>query len=511
MNIIKNKIKVALFPAFLLAFTFLIAGPLNLYMNNQENFWFDISSILFFFILIFLIVLCVIIAMIIILSKRAFEIGIATIWGIGIALWIQGSILKWNYGLMNGLSINWGAYAWRGIIDTSIWIMCVLGAIIIAIKKKQYISKIMMFTSILIVLMQSTELILNTLNIEHKPYIVSDEEKFVFSKNKNVVIFIVDTFRSDIFQKIIDEKSSYGSEFKDFTYFRGTMGGFPYTYPSVQLLLTGKYYDNSLPIKDFITNVQKENSLFKILRENNFSSHVYSFAQSNLFSIDSYDNKTNIVSKSEMIKMTKKMYKLTAFRYMPQVLKKYFVITSDEFAKKGENERSSVYDIGFYHDILNTDFTTDDSNGIFKVYHLHGLHNPIRINSDIEEIKEAGGIEALTQAGIAELKIIDQYIEKLKELNIYDNTMIIVTGDHGDYIDYTKKIDEIISNKDLTYVNGELDRSIDKNVILTANPILLVKRFNEIKDTLTISDVPSTLGDIPNTILSALGIESKLD
>ena len=79
-----------------------------------------------------------------------------------------------------------------------------------------------------------------------------DETMFEFSKEQNVIILVLDAFRSDIFQEIIDEDDEYREMFDGFTYYRNAAGGYPHTDASIPLILTGEYYDNSIPRSEFV-------------------------------------------------------------------------------------------------------------------------------------------------------------------------------------------------------------------------------------------------------------------
>ncbi len=78
------------------------------------------------------------------------------------------------------------------------------------------------------------------------------------------------------------------------------------------------------------------------------------------------------------------------------------------------------------------------------------------------------------------LKIAGELISKLKLAGIYDNSMIIITGDHG--------------------LNGE--------IISEGVPLILYKPFYA-NDTLKISDAPVSLSDYPITVTTALNLSSN--
>jgi len=97
------------------------------------------------------------------------------------------------------------------------------------------------------------------------------------------------------------------------------------------------------------------------------------------------------------------------------------------------------------------------------------------------------------------LKAMKLLIENLKKLEVYDNSMIVIIGDHGFGTDinlglYKKGL--VNANKIPTY---DRERAI---------PLILVKAF-EAKGNLKISDAPVSLIDIPITIFRALGINGN--
>src|SRR6185436_19727519 len=75
-------------------------------------------------------------------------------------------------------------------------------------------------------------------------YSFDDSARFAFSPTRNVVILVLDTFQTDLFQELLDDDAGLAAKFEGFTYFRNAVGGFPSTAASVPLILTGQYYEN---------------------------------------------------------------------------------------------------------------------------------------------------------------------------------------------------------------------------------------------------------------------------
>ena len=47
-----------------------------------------------------------------------------------VLLWLQGNILVWNYGLLDGHDIQWSQKIYLGLIDTPLWILLLLLAFV---------------------------------------------------------------------------------------------------------------------------------------------------------------------------------------------------------------------------------------------------------------------------------------------------------------------------------------------------------------------------------------------
>ena len=122
----------------------------------------------------------------------------------------------------------------------------------------------------------------------------------------------------------------------------------------------------------------------------------------------------------------------------------------------------------------------------FSFIHIQGTHLPNAYNRDFLPADETEKY-SIPDAMIQSFKIINLYIEQMKELGIYENSTIIITGDHSSIGSDTK---------DPYYAH------------LTA---LFVKPSGVGEGELKTSSAPIAQGDIHATILDSEGIENTLD
>lgn len=63
----------------------------------------------------------------------------------------------------------------------------------------------------------------------------------------------------------------------------------------------------------------------------------------------------------------------------------------------------------------------------FRYYHLQGGHVPFLYDADLNAVGDSSYTETLE----ANIRVIGQFLDKLKQSDLYDNSVIIVMADHG--------------------------------------------------------------------------------
>ena len=58
--------------------------------------------------------------------RRCYIVILAAIAGL---LWLQGDVLPWGYGSLDGSFIDWQPEAWKGYVDSSIWLAVLVAAV----------------------------------------------------------------------------------------------------------------------------------------------------------------------------------------------------------------------------------------------------------------------------------------------------------------------------------------------------------------------------------------------
>lgn len=473
-----NKIKEAVPYSMLLCFTFFVFGPIQLYLSNHSEFWFKLRHILPMVIISFLVTFISVTLILIFISQKIKKYISAGVFGLGFALYLQGNFINYDYGVLDGTEIDWGSYGMLGTLNTFIWVLCIFVPVILAHFLPKQLKKATTWISLFIIGIQVITvgtLFITTDLTRSSQIAVTEEGMLSLSEEKNLVVFVLDTFDAGYMNEILENRPEYKELLEDFTYFDNALGIYPKTKGAIPHILTGERYDNTIPYFDYLDKAYKKTIFFNNLFAEGYDAGAYistTFLPSN--ADDYFMNIINAEKKpSSKINLGLMMYKATAFTYFPHAFKDNLWFYSGDFDKyadtideEGKNNLLVKDDIIFYNKLLTNGLSFDNKSYAFRFYHLSGAHPPYRMTEDIQYSKD---YTSPIQESLASINIVLKYIELLKNTNVYDNTSIVILADHG-------------------------------NIGFSQNPVLMIKQAG-ISKAFSISSAPISYDDILNTFL----------
>jgi hypothetical protein len=406
-----------------------------------------------------------------------------------IGLYIQGNYIPRNYGLLDGSTIEWEQYTKYAVASLVIIGMVILGIVITCIKGRNIALKIGSWIFSFVTAMLLVTLV--TLSIKNfdtvtsltdEQYVVTEKSMLSLSEEKNIVVILLDQFGSDVFLEMLE--SEEGDEIReklvDFTYYPDTVGAYPVTPTSLAYILTGEWYENQEKYDDYVKNAYSKTTLYSTLQEQGYDVGVYT-NRSYLDSSNDYNTYVNVGQGRYKVSNYKHfvadIYKLVAFNYVPHQLKKYFVIYTDDLnkwrtlkSKDGENVYTQST-VDFYDNLVKERISIDNSVYSFRFYHLDGVHGPHTFGKDLKSDTQ----ESYTRydEGLGCVTVVNEYMNQLKELGVYENTAVVVMADHSYNREYT----------------------------LGRNPIFMVKNFGETHE-FEVSDKQLSYEDLQATFIS---------
>ncbi len=475
-------------------FMFFLYAPLELLFTNPDEFWFDAYILVSIMLVVFLIAaICSIIFFYVVRmwGYQKFRVILLLYFIAFICSYIQGNWLAGGLPALDGHSIDWRLYTAERTKSIVLWVIVTAVAVVIFCKvKKEYFEKIVKVVSICMILMFGVTLL--TLGLENhgfvkKPSLVlTSENMFEMSEDKNFIILVLDAADAMQMEDLFETDGEYGEIFRDFTFYDNMVGAYPFTKHSVPYILTGQWFENETRFSIYETEAYRTSPLLANLEEAGYKMAVYT--PEILLEDTGKERFDNIVpgerGVSDKWAFARWQMLMTVFKYAPYDIKRLFFVNPNAFREliilPDDTSLFTTSNKTFYEDLLEEELNCIDQK-CFKFIHIDGAHVPYLYDKDVNEIGDAT-YETSLQACMT---ITKAYLDKLKEGDVYDNSVIIVMADHG-------------YNDNMHNKKGEIRQ----------NPIFFVKGIHESHE-FRISHAPVSFEDLQTAYQRLLsGMES---
>lgn len=448
INMIKRIFPSALF----LIVTYAIYTPSALFLGNIEEFMVDYIDIVPIVLLVSLILLAAVsLPVFLVSNEKVLTYYIAFIFSIASCIYIQSNFLNPVLPSLDGFKVDWNVYYRENIISTCFWVVCILIMFGISFRWQKKAERILKYLAYFVSAVQATSLVvLIILNVHEyseeyvQEYYFSKEGEFTIGLEENIVIFVVDSLGSEAMKEYIMSEAYEEGQLDDFTFFDNTVSGGASTNVGVPLLLTGierDPYEKSA----YVPYVYEEASLYDDLHENGYDVRIFTNATSTLFRFpdgiaENFRRSINYHIGSPYI-FGKQLYKLVNFYVMPQPLKDRFFLSTSQITNSivkadtsiDASEKDDIYscddNLSFYIDMKEAKTLQADYKKSFRLYHIQGVHGPYNMNENLEIVEDYSISEQQQLQGV--MKEIYTYIEYMKNANVYNESAIIIIGDHG--------------------------------------------------------------------------------
>jgi hypothetical protein len=512
--------RAALASAACLACTLVFFGPSQIYFGNAFDFPFGFAAILPILSALAL-SLSAIVFLISLSFRKWHERAVALAFCLGFLLWVQGNLMPWGYGPLDGRPISWPQFRTQGWLEAVAWLLVLL----LVFFRPRPAFRLARRGSLFLLCVQLVSLVVTGLSapeIEGKSKLVFDvSDRNIFSRSRNVIILVVDTFQSDAFEEILDREPRLKENFKDFTYFRNCLGGYTGTFFSVPLILTGQYWDGAQSIAEYTKTAYLSGSLPFALKNAGYRVGLYPLQFPDIY----YSKRvaSNLVARKVVHAADVAfLLDLALFRQLPQFLKKKVYndqdwLLSRVFAgpsylpggkRNPQPRRKNYMDLNKDREdveALEAGMTLI-GRPVFKYLHWRGLHRPLARNEDCEYEPLFYNRPNYLRQSRCILRLLGRFLKKLKEEGIYDDSLVVIVGDHG------VRMENIGIRYETSPGCWQLDDRGDQATIIrqASIPVLLVKKIAAAQPEMKVSDAPAVLSDIPRTVFTEIGVNSTV-
>ncbi len=332
------------------------------------------------------------------------------------------------------------------------------------------------------------------------------------SRKANVIEMVTDHTQGSLVYEILQANlERYKKSLTGFTLFTQTSGMFPGTYPAVPHLMTGvelnlgDHVAVDVPFThDYIHEILDTRSVVQDLKRSGFETYGYQVTPlycSKGYDVciggGTFDGTPPRLDRSQEIRASiLKLGDLTLFRSLPIPLRR--IVYNDEqwrLRDRHEETHSLSGTLDYFIDHISVE---SGAAGTYNYFHHQGGHPPIQFDEQCRFVGTRKWTKESTRAQLqCTLSQLERLVAKLKAEGVYDQTMILVMGDHG-------------SQWPTSLTTSLTGSVVAPRVITSANPLLLVKP-PQANGPLRFSNAPASLTDVPATIAAAFGLNRAPD
>ncbi|MDT8450892.1 MAG: sulfatase-like hydrolase/transferase [Wenzhouxiangellaceae bacterium] len=427
-------------------------------------------------------------------------------------VWIQGQLLIRNYGVLDGSPIDWMGWPGRAVFDSLLWIT----VLALALIQRRRVARHAGLLALGLLLIQGVPAGWLAYRYEPPPefhrYNFSEEQKFAFSPERNVIIVVLDAFQSDVFGRLLETEPALNEDFDGFTWYRNALAGYSKTYPSFVLMLAGKWYDNHIPIQDFVNDSLADDSIVRRLKDLGWRVDLFPHIKRVLPPLPEIaDNVIASIDCRTVRFESGKLADLGWFRISPHPVKPFWlngyewrlaskllqtcIADKNTATASGESMLSDNTPrhaaLRFLRQAQTETQLTLERPGL-KLYHLMIPHAPFHLDQDLEVGQLPAGEEGFMRQSRGAVEVVKRFFQTLREHEAYDQSMLIVVSDHGggEYID--------------PLALNALEKNVPARHMASGLALALIKPPSA-RGRLRISDAPVSLADLAPTIAVETG------
>lgn len=328
-----------------------------------------------------------------------------------------------------------------------------------------------------------------------------------YSSKRNLLVVSFDGLQGSIVKEVLVNKKKYYSEFKDFVLYENIIS----TDPATVLSMSNELFGN-INFREFansqdslLLNLPKNQLI--INQKHNKTVNISTFGAYNIFNLNDENQHLINNDKHTWSKFNEIYYslfdrilsgkvgirvssRLKEFIFDP-IISTFYFGGEDNFKNFNQDEIEE-----YFRWINNSKIEKSDSLSI-KYLHFNHTHFPVTFDENGKDFtnnqslmnsnQNISGLYNQTDFVLTQFK---ELINKLKDLNIYDKTFIILKSDHGKPTSYFNKFPDNIR------INGHDSWGLSRY----NGPLLMIKEENIKRQELKINNKLFTLGDLATTI-----------
>lgn len=442
-----KKAGVAFLLSFLFTFMLFIFGPSEIFFANESEFDFIYGDFAGYFTAAAVLGAFLMALVLSFLPDKLYRGLLSVIFGLSVAGYLQVMFLNKDLDLLGVNPEGYQASPGRAAGNLIIWSVIILAIVILSILKTSMWEKMTQYLAAFLLCIQVVALISLLLTAKEEAYKyttekvwhLSGEQQYVVSADKNVIVLVLDYFSNQYLAPLQTEYPGATDFLHDFTYYSNMDCTYFGTFPSLPHMLTGVELDMTLPVNEWCEQIwenERTTGFYNALKDQGFVANVYTQNAKILCGLNGTEllegKVDNVVYSVQEVDVWNKvllqtMAKMSFYRMFPDLIKPYFYANIDKYSRVVLPKDNIVHEnYDFYQGLKQKGLSLDNDSNYFIVQHLQGTH--LFTTDELGYNKENATLEETAKGCMV---VVEEYIDQLKQLGVYDDAAIIITADHG--------------------------------------------------------------------------------
>ena len=436
-----SDLRPAIFLSLAACFMLFLFAPVEIYLGNQDEFWYDAYLLFPFLIKDFLFFLGVFLlgfTLAYLLGKRVYMGALYGVFTCFAACYIQGNYRVGGLPPFDGTEVRWELYRSEIWKDIFLWagVAAVVLVLLFVLKSKRFMTLVSAAGIFFLLMLGSTLAVLGVSGglLEQKQFVkFTKKDQFEMSTDTNFILLVLDAIDESCFWQVWEQHPEYKEAMADFTFYNNAMSGYVYTDHSLPLMLSGEWFENQESYEDYALRIYRNSPFFERLEGEGYSLSFYDDELQ--FEVGQMDGEFANMAYAKSTLWDPELFngrllKMTGIKYAPYFLKPYCWFDPNKLKHQqmgAKDEELFVWTNGaFYQDLRQEEISLVEGKR-FKLIHLMGAHVPFKYDKDMNEIEDADYFSCIESS----MTVTMAYLDKLREAGVYDNSIILVLSDHG--------------------------------------------------------------------------------
>lgn len=313
-----------------------------------------------------------------------------------------------------------------------------------------------------------------------------------FSSQRNILHILMDELQSTVLEKILEDDAVSRDKLQGFYFFPNTSADQSFTELSLPAVVSGEVFANTQDKTPYLVKSFRDNRLFDGLRSDGYrlGFHIH-----HLYCKPQYLDSCSATPQISSRPLALTLLDMAIRRIMPAFI-------TEKLATKKAGPVLTWFGLGQLSSTtsglavkifeeFNRKLSVRDIPPTYKFFHSLLTHSPLVLDADcsVRSEAKAKNHEAIVDQYKCGLKQLVNLLDALRRQGVYDNTLIVISSDHGGNFDDPAK-HQALKN-----------RSIPRGHFFRAQATLLIKPI-ESYGSLKVSEFPASLSDITSTVAS---------